>query len=396
MKKPAMITVFLSPLLLAASCGTSSSGDSASSSAAPGVAPAAFDGTFKTETLGTFDQPWAGEFVPGTSIIMVTEKPGTIQAIDTASGRSLAVTGAPQVAYGGQGGLGDIAFLAGQASGDVSARPIYLSWAEAGEDDTRGAVVGQGTLNCDATSCAIEGLSKIWSQAPKTTGRGHYSHRIVFSQDEQQIFIASGDRQKLEPAQDNSNTMGTIVRLDMDGSPAADNPFAGSNTSAGSVTDEIYSYGHRNILGMAYDADGQLWEIEHGPAGGDELNLVEKGANYGWPTRSNGDHYSGEDIPDHTADDGFTKPALDWTPVIAPGDMIAYQGDMFPDMKGDLLIAGLQSKGLVRVAVDGTSAREVARYDLGKRIRSVFEGPDGAIYVLEDGEGGRLLKLTAG
>ncbi|MEM1196284.1 MAG: PQQ-dependent sugar dehydrogenase, partial [Pseudomonadota bacterium] len=152
--------------------------------------------------------------------------------------------------------------------------------------------------------------------------------------------------------------------------------------------------GHRNILGMDWDAQGRLWETEHGPAGGDELNLVERGANYGWPTRSNGDNYNGVDIPDHTADDGFTKPKVHWTPVIAPGDMIIYSGDMFADWKGDALIAGLKTKALVHVALDGEDAAEAGRYGFDNRLRSIEEAPDGSIWVAEDGEEGRVLRLS--
>lgn len=324
---------------------------------------------------------------------MITEKGGQIRGLNTANGEAIIITGAPEVDYGGQGGLGDIAFLESEASDTIDGRTIYLSWAEAGEGNTRGAVVGKGTLECNtATSCAVEGLNVIWRQGPKTSKRGHYSHRIIFSPDEQYMFVASGDRQELEPAQDTSNTLGTMVRLNLDGSPADGNPLA---DTAG-ASNEIYSWGHRNILGVAYDAQGRLWDIEHGPAGGDELNLVTMGANYGWPTRSNGDHYNGDDIPDHTEDDGFTKPAIHWTPVIAPGDMIAYEGSMFGDMQGDFLVAGLQSGGLVRIAIDGDNATEVARYDMGNRIRSLAEAPDGALWVLEDGSDARLLKLTPG
>lgn len=331
--------------------------------------------------------------MPGTPVLVFTEKGGTIRAYDTRTDRAISVSGAPTVDYGGQGGLGDIAFLQSEADGTIDRRTVYLSWAEAGSGDTRGAVVGRGEMVCEeADACRIEGLSVVWRQAPKTTGRGHYSHRIVFSENEDFMFVASGDRQKLDPAQDTSNTLGTVVRLNLDGSPASGNPLAGQS----GASDEIWSYGHRNILGMAYDAQGRLWDVEHGPAGGDELNLVQEGANYGWPTRSNGDHYNGDDIPDHTADDGFDKPAITWTPVIAPGNMIAYQGDLFGGMAGDFLISGLRSQGLVRVAINGDSASEVARYDLGERIRSVTEGPDGALWVFEDGENARLLELRPG
>lgn len=335
---------------------------------------------------GETEQPWAIAFAPGTSVLFVTEKEGGMRFIDTAAnggaGRMGTVTGVPQVDFGGQGGFGEVAFLESEASATLDRRTIYLSWAEAGQDNTRGAVVGRGTLVCEeADACRIEALNVIWRQAPKVTGRGHYSHRITFSPDERHMYIASGDRQKMEPAQDNANTLGTIVRLNLDGSPAAGNPFA----SQGDVTAEIWSYGHRNILGIDWDAQGRLWEVEHGPKGGDELNLVARGANYGWPTRSMGVHYNGNNIPDHSADDGFTKPALHWTPVIAPGDMQFYDGDMFADWKGNALITGLKTKELVRVVIgsDG-SATEAARYPVNGRVRSIDTAPDGAIWLATD------------
>jgi glucose/arabinose dehydrogenase len=181
------------------------------------------------------------------------------------------------------------------------------------------------------------------------------------------------------------------VRLNLDGTPAAGNPFAGKGGAAA----EIWSYGHRNILGMDWDAAGRLWVVEHGPAGGDELNLVVAGANYGWPLRSNGEHYSGAPIPDHAPGDGFAQPALSWTPVIAPGDLLIYSGAMFADWKGQALIPGLASQALVRVSLEGEKAREVARYPSPARLRAIAEGPDGAIWLAEDGKSARLLKLTA-
>lgn len=323
-------------------------------------------------------------------MLFITEKPGTAKIYDTQDARLITVSGLPQVDYGGQGGLGDVAFLPSESSTTVTERTIYLSWAEAGSGDTRGAVVGRGQLVCaEADACTIQGLDVIWRQTPKVTGRGHYSHRIVFSPDERYMFVSSGDRQKKTPAQDTSNTLGSIVRLNLDGSAAAGNPLA----SKGSPSDEIWAYGTRNILSLDFDDQGRLWEIEHGPQGGDELNLVQRGANYGWPVRSNGINYDGSDIPDHSADDGFTKPVISWTPVIAPGNMIFYGGDLFSGMDGDLIVAGLKTQALIRIAFDGTNAREVARYDMGERIRQVVEGPDGALWVLEDGEGGRLLEL---
>lgn len=341
--------------------------------------------------MGEFNEPWAIEFAPGTAVLFVTEKSGTMKFLDTASGAIGTVSGLPDVDYGGQGGLGDIVFLPSEASDTLERRTIYLSWAEAGDGDTRGAVVGKGSLVCgEADACAIEGLDVIWRQTPKVTGRGHYSHRLGISPDGQHLWIASGERQKMQPSQDTSNTLGTMVRLNLDGRPAAGNPLA----DKGGASAEIWSYGHRNILGMDWDAQGRLWEVEHGPAGGDELNLVQRAANYGWPVRSNGEHYNGDPIPDHSADDGFAKPALSWNPVIAPGDMIIYSGELFDAWQGQALIPGLGSQALVRVALEGDTAREVARYEFDARLRSIEQGPDGAIWIAEDGEDGQVLKLT--
>ena len=373
---------------MAASCGGSSSttqgGSEAVSTPSPGSGTGQFDGNFAITNHGSFDEPWASAFIPGTSMLFITEKPGTAKIYDTNTKRLISVSGLPQVDYGGQGGLGDVAFLQSESAATMSARTIYLSFAEAGTGDTRGAAVGRGQLVCEeADACRIADFNVIWRQAPKVTGRGHYSHRIVFSPDERHMFVTSGDRQKMTPAQDRSNTLGSIVRLNLDGSAASGNPFG----------DEIWAYGNRNMLSIDFAPDGRLWEIEHGPAGGDELNLVQRGANYGWPTRSNGDNYDGSDIPDHTADDGFTKPVISWSPVIAPGNMIFYTGDLFGGMGGDLIVAGLKTKALIRIDVNGEQAREVARYDMGSRIRQVVEGPDGALWVLEDGDGGRLREL---
>ena len=372
------------PALALASCANAETGDSAPEAVAT-------DDGMTITPMGEFERPWAIEFIPGTNVLAITEKAGTLKLMDTTSGDVMTVTGVPEVDFGGQGGLGDIAFLESEAGEDIDGRTVYVSYAEAGDGDTRGAAVAMATMACpQASECSLEGAKVIWRQAPKVTGKGHYSHRIQVSPDGQYLFVASGDRQKQTPAQDMTNTLGTIVRLNLDGTAAAGNPFADLD----GVPDEMLSYGHRNILGMDFDAEGRLWEVEHGPAGGDELNLVQESANYGWPTRSYGDNYNGEEIPDHTEDDGFTKPAIHWTPVIAPGDMIIYSGDMFGPWKGNAIITGLKTKALIRVGLEGETATELARYDFGARLRSVAQGPDGSIWVAEDGEGGRVLRVS--
>ena len=388
MKQTSILAATLSPLLLVASCGATGSGDSAQTQGAAQTGD--WNGEFAITEHGNFAEPWAAAFIPGTQMLFVTEKAGSAKIVNTANDRQLDVTGLPAVDYGGQGGLGDVAFLPSESDNSVGTRTIYLTWVEAGDSDTRGAALGRGQLVCaQATACQIEGLEIIWRQAPKVTGRGHYSHRIAFSPDGEHIFLASGERQKMEPSQDEQSHLGKIVRLELDGTPAGDGAIDGA-------LPDIWSMGHRNILGMDFDAQGRLWEVEHGPAGGDELNLVQKGANYGWPLRSNGEHYDGGAITDHSADDGFAKAAIGWTPVIAPGSMTFYTGDLFDGLAGNLLIAGLKSQAIVRVAIDGETATETARYDMGARIREIVEGPDGALWVLEDGEGGRLLELRPG
>jgi glucose/arabinose dehydrogenase len=383
------LALSLSTALLA-SCSGPVAGDDRAQSTPAASAPA--DGEpFAIAEMGNFNEPWAAAFAPGTPVLFVTEKAGAIEAMDTNTGRMITVSGTPQVDYGGQGGLGDIAFLETESNATLDRRTIYLSWAEAGSGDTRGAVLGRGQLVCEeADACAIEDLDVIWRQSPKVTGRGHYSHRIAFSPDGQYIFLASGDRQKQDPAQDTTNNLGTVLRLNLDGSPAAGNPLA----SEGGVSRELWSWGHRNILGMEFDSEGRLWVAEHGPAGGDELNLVQRATNYGWPVVSNGDNYNGTPIPDNDTRPEFEKPVVGWTPVIAPGSMTFVDGDMFSPWRGDLLIAGLKTKAIIRVEMDGDEATEVARYDMGTRLREIVEGPDGAIWVLEDGENGRLFKLT--
>jgi glucose/arabinose dehydrogenase len=371
--------------LLIASCSQAQSGESA---------PASTGGQpFAIEDKGTFDRPWALAFAPGTQVLFVTEKPGTMKFVDLPSGRLGTVTGLPAVLNAGQGGLGDVAFLPGESQATLGSRTIYLTWAEAGEGDTAGAALGRGTLVCEeADSCRIDGLEVIWRQAPKVTGRGHYSHKIAFSPDGQYLFLSSGDRQQMSPAQDLTGNLGKVLRLNLDGTPAEGNPFA----ERGGVAREIWSYGHRNLLGLAFDLDGQLWNMEHGPAGGDELNRIEPGKNYGWPVASNGSHYGGEAIPDHSPGDGFAAPAISWNPVIAPGDFIFYSGKLWPQWRGQALFAGMgrPATGLVRVSVSAETGKEEARYPFENRLRDIVEADDGSLYVVEDGADGRLLHLT--
>lgn len=337
------------------------------------------------QTLASFDEPWALALLPGGKQALVTGKAGKVWLVSLADGRKAEVSGVPKVDYGGQGGLGDIALSPDFATTGL----VYLTWVEAGAKDTRGAALGWATLVPGPTP-HLAGLEVLWRQTPKVTGRGHFSHRIAFSPDGKHLFLASGERQKFTPAQDLSNNLGKVLRLNRDGAPADGNPFA----AKGGASAEIWSYGHRNILGLKFDAQGRLWDLEHGPQGGDELNLVKPGQNYGWPLVSDGDHYDGKPIPRHKTRPDLAAPAISWNPVIAPGDFIFHSGAMWPEWKGQALIAGLGSEGLVRVRIDGEKAVEEARYPLGNRVREVTEAPDGALLVLEDGDAGRLLRLS--
>lgn len=383
-----VLTAVLSlPLIAVASCGSAQSGDSAASAAAGAPAPTETKGPFAVAVLGTFKEPWALAVEPGTNRIFVTEKAGTVKVVDPATGQSAAVSGVPEVSYGGQGGLHDIAFAPDYASSGT----IYLSWVSQDAEGNRYGTVGRGKLACaQLGSCAIQGLSEIWRQNQALRSFGHYSIRLAFAPDGQHLFVSSGEQTKGDPAQDMSVNLGKVVRLNLDGTPAAGNPFAGQ----ANVSPDIWSYGHRNLLGLAFDADGQLWDIEHGPAGGDEINLIVPGDNYGWPVVSNGDNYNGTPIPRHSTRPEFHAPAISWNPVIAPGGMIFYSGKLWPAWKGNAIVTGLKTEALVRVGLSGEKGTEEARYEMGKRLRGIAEAPDGAIYVAEDGEDGRLLRLT--
>lgn len=221
-------------------------------------------------------------------------------------------------------------------------------------------------------------------------GDGHFSHRLAFSPDGEHLFVSSGDRQLGAPAQDTSNTLGTIVRLTPDGEPAPGNPLA----DRGGVSAEIWTWGHRNPLGLEVAPDGTLWSSEMGPEGGDELNVIEAGSNYGWPEVSDGSDYGGGEIPDHAEGDGFAAPARSWNPSISPGSLMIYDGEMFEDWRGDAFLGALSGEALVRVDLDGRTAGDTKVFDMGARVRAVEDGPDGAIWVLEDEGAGRLLRLT--
>ncbi|MEH6499862.1 MAG: PQQ-dependent sugar dehydrogenase [Pseudoalteromonas distincta] len=342
---------------------------------------------FSLTEVTTFDAPWAMTFLPDGRLL-VTEMAGNLRLHDLEAGETGSIEGVPEVVHAGQGGLGDV-LLHPQFDDN---QQIYLSYVEAGDGGSGAAVAKARLVLDDEGGGELEDLEVIWRQTPKMSGNGHFGQRLAFD-DDGMLWISSSERQEFDPAQDMTGNLGKIVRLNDDGSAPEDNPF----TDQGEVAAQVWSLGHRNILGMAFDADGRLWAHEMGPKNGDELNLIEKGANYGYPLVSNGEHYDGRPIPDHDTRPEFNAPVITWTPVISPAGFIIYDGELFPDWKGSGFIGGLSSQSLVRVQFDGESAQEAERFDLQRRVREVEQGPDGAIWLLEDGmrEGnGTLLKLT--
>ena len=353
--------------------------------------------TFTTKTVASFDEPWAMTALPRIHNqplkLLITQKAGELLIVDTATGVKTSVNGVPKVAYGGQGGLGDIIL----APDFATSNNIYISYVEAGtgsDSNKFGAKVIKATLTgLDTDAPRLQAITPIWEQTPKLKGQGHYSHRLLFSPDGQYLYISSGERQEKTPAQDMSVNLGKIIRLHPDGSVPADNPFAQNGSD---IAAQFWTIGHRNVLGMAFDDKGRLWAHEMGPRGGDEFNLIEKGNNYGWPVVSNGRNYSGTDIPDHDTRPDFVAPRISWTPVISPSSISIYQTGKyndFPAWQGNALISGLSSKALIVVKfADNNGAAERYRYDMGERIRSVLT-VDGQVWLLEDGDKGRLLQL---
>jgi glucose/arabinose dehydrogenase len=343
---------------------------------------------FDISAVAQFDAPWAMTFIPDGRLL-VTEKRGELLLYDPAEDSIATVRGAPMVDDSGQGGLGDVVLHPDFEANNL----VYLSFSEPGDSGTSGAAVARARLMFDSDKTEMVDLEVIWRQVPKVPGDGHFGHRVAFGPDGY-LWISSGERQKFDPAQDLSGNLGKILRLHDDGSVPGDNPFA----SRGAVAAEVWSLGHRNPLGLAFDRDGELWNVEMGPRGGDELNLVQRGANYGYPIVSNGRHYSGLGIPDHDTREDLNAPIVWWTPVISPSSLMFYDGLEFPRWHGSAFIGGLSSESLIRIQFDGDSATEAERFAMGERIREVEQGPDGAIWLLEDGSRGgraRLLRLSA-
>ena len=338
---------------------------------------------FTVHEVAKFSTPWAMAFLPGsggklTGSALLTEKEGKLWLIDTATGKRQAVSGLPALYVAGQGGLGDVVVHPNFAAN----RRVYLSFVEKGAGGT-GAALGYGTL--DRSETRLTGFKTIWRQSPKVDGDGHFAHRIAFGPDGL-LYVSSGDRQKMAPAQALDGGLGKVLRLTAEGAPAPGNPWA----AKGGIAASFWTIGHRNVLGLSFAPDGKLWASEMGPKGGDELNLVVAGKNYGWPLASNGSHYDGGEIPDHRAGDGFEAPKAWWS-GISPGGLLIYSGDKYAAWKGDALIPALSGEALIRVDLNGDTATKADQWPMDARIRAVDEGPDGSVYLIEDA--GRLVRL---
>ena len=340
------------------------------------------------KVVSEFDSPWAMSFIDSKNLL-VTTKTGKLWLVNT-SGEQSFISGVPKVFAGGQGGLGDVILHPNYALNKL----VYISYINSDNaGKTRYASVIRGTLE-NSDKPQLKNIETIWEQKPARSGKGHFSHRIAFGLDGTQhagkIFITSGDRQEQTPAQQWDMALGKIIRLNEDGTIPMDNPFQ----DKGDLAKTFWTVGHRNALGIAFAKNGQLWAHEMGPRHGDELNLIVVGENYGWPIVSEGNHYSGVKIPVHETRPEFMTPKLYWVPTVAPSGLIFYEGDEFSDWKGNAFIGGLKSKALVRIDFNNGEPFEAERFSWSKRVREVEMGHDGAIWVLEDGPSGRLIKFT--
>jgi glucose/arabinose dehydrogenase len=371
---------------------------------------------FAVTKVAEFDLPWRMAFLPDGRML-ITEKGGKL-FLATPAGEKTEVIGVPPVQFERQNGLLGV-YLAPDYAND---RGVYLTYSEPGENPTTSSLaLARATLAIGTGAVKLDNLKVIWRDPIKGKG-GQVGATIAFSPDKKLLYLTAGDRQRFTPAQDPNQPAGKILRLTLDGKPAPGNPMAGktgassvkvidpaANTEAAKTATVVRTYafpgpnltpsetwtsGHRTPYGLAFAPDGRLWEIEHGPRGGDELNLIEPGKNYGWPLVSYAVNYDGMPIPNPDTRPDLAKPVIYWTPVIAPGNLMFYSGEMFPQWKGSAFAGGLNSESLNRIIVNGATAKPAERWAMSFRVRDVEQAPDGALWLLEDAEGGGLYRLT--
>jgi aldose sugar dehydrogenase len=370
---------------------------------------------FNMTQVATFSVPWRIAFLPDARML-ITEKTGALLLV-TQQGAKTPVANVPQALTAGQGGMLGV-FLSPHYAKD---RSIYLTYAEPGDGGSSLALArAQLKLGKDVTS--LENVQVIWRDGERGQG-GQFGAQVAFSPDNRYLFLAVGERQRMTPAQDPNQPLGKILRLTLDGKPAPGNPGAGKTGSATvPIIDppknteeaktapvlrtytfpgpnlspaETWTSGHRTPYGLAFAPDGRLWEVEHGPRGGDELNLLEPGNNYGWPLVSYAVNYDGVPIASPNTRSDLTKPVIYWTPVIAPGNLMFYSGAMFPQWKGSALISGLSSMSINRVTFDSKGgAKPAERWTVGFRVRDIEQAPDGALWIIQDSRTGGLYRLT--
>ena len=374
------------------------------------------DKPFAVTKVAEFNLPWRMAFLPD-SRMLITEKGGKV-FLATPEGVKTELKGVPAVQFGGQNGLLGI-YLSPTYAKD---RGIYLTYSEPGQDPaTSSLALARATLDTAKGTPALAGLKVIWRDPIKGKG-GQVGATIAFSPDNKLLYLTVGERQRFTPAQDPNQPAGKILRLTLDGKPAPGNPMAGkTGASTVGVIDpprnseaaktapvirtftftgpnltpaETWSTGHRTPYGLAFAPDGKLWEVEHGPRGGDELNLIEAGKNYGWPLVVYGANYDGVPVPSPDTRPDLVKPVIYWNPVIAPGNLMFYSGSLFPQWKGSAFVSGLGSGTLNRITVDGATAKAAERWTMGFRVRDVEQAPDGALWLLEDSASGGLYRLA--
>jgi len=372
---------------------------------------------FTMTQVAEFKLGWRIAFLPDGRML-ITEKVGPVWLV-TQQGEKTPVDNVPPVLWQGQGGMLGV-FLSPTYATDHN---VYLTYSEPGDEQgTSGLALARARLELAPGKASLQGLQVLWRDMPKGRG-GQFGAAIAFSPDRQYLFLTVGDRQRMTPAQDPNTEVGKILRLTLDGKPAPGNPMAGKvgaatrplinpprDTEAAKeaavistytvegpnlALEETWSTGHRTPYGLAFAPDGRLWEVEHGPRGGDELNLIERGKNYGWPLVSYAVNYNGVPIPSPDTRPDLTKPVIYWTPIIAPGNLTFYNGAMFPQWKGSALMSGLATQTLNRITFDGKGgAAPAERWSVGHRIRDVEVAPDGAVWMLEDRNPGGLFRVT--